>query len=448
MRIPVIVIVPAQEPIRESAAAFFEGRPPLMSLTQARIPDQLQIDANTPAVPIGTGHLDNITIASMDPAQSQNFAVRATVNVDSVENVPETIGDRQVFADPRIDHFATCAGTPSVGNAATVAGKLNLSALTTGSRGLDGSNVAVAIMDTGINLAYLTGKVPAARLDVGNSLTLPGATTLPGKYPLDHGTMCAYDVLLAAPNATLLDFPILASSAPGGAVVGRTLSVAMTAFSQLFTNWGVAFAPGGVSKYAGLVVNNSWGIFHPSWDFPPGHRGRYIDNPRHPFNLLVTAMAGSGIDLVFAAGNCGPICPDMRCLGRSTGAIMGANAHRDVLTVAGCDTTDAIVGYSSQGPSIAGMTPQKPDLTGYTHFLGSEAFGPGTPDTGTSAACPVVAGCLAALRTKIAFSATPPTSLFSQLNATARTVPPQTAWQVDFGHGIIDPDAAAKSLGV
>jgi hypothetical protein len=191
---------------------------------------------------------------------------------------------------------------------------------------------------------------------------------------VDHGTMCAYDVLIGAPKATLLDFPILSASAPGGSTSGRTLSVAMTAFSQLFTSWGVSFAPGGVSKYAGLVVNNSWGIFHPSWDFPVGHRGRYIDNPRHPFNLLVAAMAGSGIDLLFAAGNCGPTCADMRCIGRSAGAIMGANAHADVLTVAGCDNHDQIVGYSSQGPSIAGMPPQKPDITGYTHFLGSEAF--------------------------------------------------------------------------
>jgi hypothetical protein len=210
----------------------------------------------------------------------------------------------------------------------------------------------------------------------------------------------------------------------------------------------VSFAPGGVSKYQGLVVNNSWGVYHPSWDFPPGHRGRYVDNPQHPFNLIVAAMAAAGIDILFASGNCGPACADMRCQSRTAGAIMGANAHPDVLTLGGCDTGDQIVGYSSQGPSIANMFQQKPDVAAYTHFLGSEAFGAGVPDTGTSTACPVAAGCVAAMRTKLAPTTTPPTNLFAQIKATARAVPGQTGWQPDFGHGIIDPDAAASSLGV
>jgi hypothetical protein len=448
MPIPVIVVVSGQEPIRESAAAFAERRAPLSDLREAFLPDLLRIDPNVPAVPLGTGRPEDIGTASMAPDASPSFAVRATVDVDRPEDVPEEIDGRPVFADPRIEPFATCGGTPALGNAVGVAGKLNLAALTAGGRGLDGTNVAVAIMDTGINLAFLTGKVPAARLDAANSWTPPNGLTAPGKYPVDHGTMCAFDVLIAAPKATLIDFPILASSVPGGSIVGRTIATAMLAFSQLFTNWAVSFAPGGVSKYAGLVVNNSWGIYHPSWDFPIGHRGRYIDNPRHPFNLLVSAMAGSGIDIVFAAGNCGPVCADMRCQGRTGQAIMGANAHQDVLTLGGCDINDAIVGYSSQGPSIANMFQQKPDVAAYTHFLGSEAFGAGSPDSGTSAACPVASGCVAALRTRVGFATTPPSNMFAQIRATARAVPAQIGWQADFGHGIIDPDAAGRSLGV
>ena len=119
-----------------------------------------------------------------------------------------------------------------------------------------------------------------------------------------------------------------------------------------------------------------------------------------------------------------------------------------MLTLGGCDISDQIVGYSSQGPSIANMFQQKPDVAAYTHFLGSEAFGPGSPDSGTSAACPVAAGCVAAMRTKISFSATPPANLFAQIRATARAVAGQAGWQPDFGHGIIDPDATATSLGV
>jgi hypothetical protein len=448
MPVPVIVVVPAQEPIRESATAFAERRMATRSLREATMPGPLVIDPDVPAVPLGTGRLEDVGAMSMAPEASPAYAVRAIANVDTVEQVPEVVDGRPVFADPMIDHFVTCGSTPPVGNVAAVAGKLSLAALTASGRGLDGTNIAVAIMDTGINLAHLSARVPAARLDVANSWTPPNGTTLPGRYPLDHGTMCAFDVLIAAPNATLLDYPIIPAAAPGGTIVGRTIATAMLAFSHLFTNWAVSFAPGGVSRYAGLVVNNSWGIFHPSWDFPAGHRGRYIDNPRHPFNLLVAAMAGAGIDIVFAAGNCGPQCADMRCRSRTTQTIMGANAHADVLTLGGCDTTDQIVGYSSQGPSIANMFQQKPDVAAYTHFLGSEAFGAGSPDSGTSTACPVAAGCVAAIRTKVPFAATPPSALIAQLRATARAVPGQTGWQADFGHGIIDPDATARSLGV
>ena len=128
---------------------------------------------------------------------------------------------------------------------------------------------------------------------------------------------------------------------------------------------------------------------------------------------------------------------------------MGASAHPDVLCVAGCDTGGLRVGYSSQGPSIAGMFQNKPDLTAYTHFLGSLALGLGSADSGTSAACPVVAGCVAALRTRLPFGTNPPSALNDQLRAAA--VQPSglpAGWNGDYGFGIIDPLAAALSLGL
>jgi hypothetical protein len=258
--------------------------------------------------------------------------------------------------------------------------------------------------------------------------------------------MCAVDALSAAPQATLLDYPILSGAPPAGAPVGRTLSSAVQAYAQLLVFWGVAFAPGGAANYNGLVVNNSWGVYHPSSDFQPGHPGRYVDNPNHPFMGLVSTLARAGADVVFAAGNCGAQCASNKCQGRTAGSIMGANSSPDVLTLAGCDTTDARVGYSSSGPSIAGMHQQKPDLMAYTHFLGSQTTA-GGPDTGTSAACPVAAGCVAAIRTKLAPAAQPPGNLFAQLRATARLVGGRPGWSADHGHGIIDPDTAAQAFG-
>jgi hypothetical protein len=260
--------------------------------------------------------------------------------------------------------------------------------------------------------------------------------------------MCAFDALIAAPQATLVDFPVLNAHYPGsGSTMSGTLSAAIAAYGFMLTSR----ATGALSHYRALVASNSWGIFHPSWDFPPGNLGRYCDNPNHPFNVQISAATRAGIDILFAAGNCGAPCADGRCQGRTTGTIMGASAVQEVLTVAGCDSNDVRVGYSSQGPSIAGMYQNKPDITSYTHFLGSEVFGSNSPDSGTSAACPVAAGCVAALRssTKIPPTSLPTAALYDQIRRSAR---PASAiplgWNGDYGFGVIDPVAVATALGL
>ncbi|HYT76764.1 MAG TPA: S8 family serine peptidase [Vicinamibacterales bacterium] len=445
MQVPVIVVLPRQEALRESFEAYVAGGVDVPRL-RASVPSRLTLDPFLPAVPLGTGRLEQASTAPFDPARSEAFAVRGFIEAPNPAEIPVSIDGAPVFADPRIDPLPTCDGSPPLGDAAAVAAQLNVSGLA--ARGLDGRDVAIAVMDTGINLAFLNGQLGrAARFDAANSWTPPGSTIAPGGYPVDHGTMCAFDALIAAPNATLVDFPMLSAAGPGGSTVGRSVSVALVAFAQVLTSWAVAFASGGLSNYKSLVLTNSWGIYHPTWDFPTGHPGRYCDNPRHPFNQIVTTLASSGVDMVFAAGNCGASCPDMRCAGRTTETIMGANAHPDVLTVAGCDTGNVRVGYSSQGPAIAGMSAQKPDITAYTHFLGSQAFGAGSADSGTSAACPVAAGCVAALRTRTGRATTPSSSLFAQVRATARPVG-VSGWNADCGFGIIDAVAAAGSLGL
>lgn len=449
MRVPVITVLPSQEPLQESAAAGMAKRGPT-DLSGVSTPRGLQLDPTFNAVPLGTGRVEASPSASTHaPDTSASFAVRGFLEADSPEAIPDTVDGRPIFADPKISPFLTCGGSPPLGTHVDVATKLNVAGLA--QRQLAGTGVALAILDTGINLRHLNTKLGPGRqplFDAGNSWTPQGSTTAPGTHPVDHGTMCAFDALIAAPRATLLDFPILGSSAPGGSVVGRTLSVALMGFAQLLAFWAVGFAPGGGPRYKALVVSNSWGMYHPSWDFPAGHPGRFIDNPNHPFNVIVGTLARSGADIVFAAGNCGAQCADGRCQSRTTQTIMGSSALADVLTLAGCDTTDARVGYSSQGPAIAGMFQQKPDLTAYTHFSGSEAFGPGSPDSGTSTACPVAAGCIAALRTKLSSTTVPPANLFATLRATARPVAGQTGWNGDYGFGIIDPVAAATAAGV
>jgi hypothetical protein len=226
----------------------------------------------------------------------------------------------------------------------------------------------------------------------------------------------------------------------------------MQAYWPLVFNWVVAPALGRPRPYRALVVSNSWGIYHPSLDdFPAGDPRRYIDNPGHIFRLYIRLLAQAGVDIVFASNNCGKECPSATCLGRTAGMIMGASAYAEVLAVGGCDTNDDRVGYSSSGPSIPNMHHDKPDLAAYTHFVGARTNRRHLPDTGVSAAAPVAAGCVAALRTKLPPSQTTSKALFDQLRASARRGNgggPGGVWNPDYGFGIIDPVAAAQKLGL
>lgn len=435
MLVSVIAVLPANDALRDSATASTQGQ---MSLDVQNIPapQALQLDPNYPAIPLGNATSEGMTLEAMTPQASQGFAVRATVDIDP-SDPPSTVDGVAIFADPAIDLTIICPGDPPLGNAQDVATSLDVPGLA--AKGLNGDRVAIGVMDNGINLAFLTtalGWTPA--LDAANSWNLPGSGGAAGSYPADHGTMCAFDALIAAPKATLLDFAIMGPT-------GGKISDALLAYAQVLSSWAVTGSGSGLSQYAAVVLTNSWSIMNPAADFPPGNPGRYVDNPNHPFNLLVGSVVRAGVDVVFCAGNCGADCPDGRC-GGTTGSIVGANALTDVLTIAGCDTTGARVGYSSQGPSIAGMYQEKPDVTAYTHFLGSQAFGVGSADSGTSAACPVAAGCVAAIRTLMARGIDSNT-VFGALRA--NTGASGTAgWDANYGFGIINPVAAATSLGL
>ncbi|WP_342151037.1 S8/S53 family peptidase [Methylorubrum sp. SB2] len=440
MRVSCIVTLPAQAALRTSAAAAFTANP--LGFAMDTKPDKagLIIDPTFSPLPIPSAQAGGIALEAAGPQQAPVFVGRGTIDVDRIHEIAAEEDGVGIFADPEIGTFTVCSGNPPVGATADVARKLDTAQLL--AKKLDGKGVALAIMDTGINLAHLKGRGLKPKLSRKYGWAPPGSAWTPGSYPVDHGTMCAYDALIAAPKATLLDFPILRSTTPGGSVMSGFLSDAILAYSYLLSRLQNPSWP-----FRALVVNNSWGMYHPSWDFPAGHPGRYADNPNHPFNLIVGTLARAGADILFAAGNCGADCPDGQCKGVVTDTITGANAHPDVLTLAGCDIDDQRVGYSSQGPGIAGMAPDKPDVTAYTHFLGSEAYGAGSPDSGTSTACPVAAGCVAALRTRLAPAKEPPASLFATIRAQALGKP-GPGWNADYGTGIIRPVPVATVYGL
>ncbi|MFF2550297.1 S8 family serine peptidase [Nocardia sp. NPDC058058] len=341
-----------------------------------------------------------------------------------------------VFADPVIENNLTCGGTPAVGTWHDIESRLHTDQLT--AAGLTGAGVALAILDTGINAAFV-GKVrgtPPA-IDAARSWNPSGVTGTPGEFPVAHGSMCAFDALIAAPQASFLDYPVLQSARHGGSVMDGLLSDAVAAFAQLRT---VLIAQPEATR--ALVVSNSWGSFSPQWDFPVGNPGNYSDNPSHPFNVIVGSLESAGADILFAAGNCGRDCPDGRCAYKDQ-PIGGANSHPSALSIGGVDNTGTRVGYSSQGPGR--LSARKPDICSYTHFLGSTAFGATEPDTGTSAACPVAAGVVAAIRTRWSATALPPARLRDLLRNTA-TDRGALGFDNDYGYGVVDTAALLAAL--
>ena len=346
---------------------------------------------------------------------------------------PDVIG---VFSDPVIESMV-CPKQP-VGDHKKVASELSVSYLK--GKGMDGRGVQLAIVDSGINTAHLKSLGQNPKLDAGKSWSPAKVKSKPGKHPVDHGTMCAFDAGIAAPGATYLDYALLLTKETGPKVMSGVLSDAVAAYGKLLKL--IRGTPQGRRR---MVVNNSWGMFSPRWDFPVGHPGNYSDNPAHPFNVIVASLERQGADILFAAGNCGQSpCIDSRCGFKKTQrAICGANSHPRVLSVAGVDVRKRHIGYSSEGPGR--LAAKKPDISSYTEFTGSQVYGPS--DGGTSAACPVAAGVVAAVRSKYSAAKVSPAKLRDLIDKTADDLG-NPGHDPTFGWGAIDPrplvDALAK----
>jgi subtilisin family serine protease len=297
--------------------------------------------------------------------------------------------------------------------------------------------VVLAIVDSGINKAHLVQRGQDPRLDTRKSWTPSNVHSRPGRHPVDHGTMCAFDAGIAAPKATLLDYAVLLTKPSGPTAMSGVLSDGVAAYGKLLRL--LRRTP---VRQRRMVVSNSWGMFSPSWDFPVGHPGNYSDNPAHPFNVIVASLEAEGADILFAAGNCGRECPDGRCQFRTNQRpICGANSHPKVLCIGGIDHRKRRIGYSSQGPGR--LAAQKPDVSAYTAFTGSRVYPGG--DGGTSAACPVAAGVVAAVRSKYPSKRVSPAKLRALIHKTAEDLG-GAGYDFDYGWGAIKPRPLAEAL--
>ncbi|MFN3287181.1 MAG: S8 family peptidase [Sphingomonadaceae bacterium] len=443
-----VLIELEHSPALESAAAGLEAAveaPAGLILDPGFAP--VPVPALVGHSPLEAGFESAAQVSVDDRPEASTYVVRGMMEVGDSEAEAAAAAAavsadprvRGVFADVEIEPQLICPGSPPMGTHLDVERLLCVPALRRA--GMDGSGVTVAIVDSGINSAHLIAQGKPHTLDVARSW-VPVAGQTPGAAPVGHGTMCAFDVLIAAPKATLLDIALLRSPQANSAQFTTFLiSDALRAYNHLRSLMAAPARPG-VNR--SLVVNNSWGQFHSSWDFPVGNPGNYSHNPNHPFNKIVAALEADGADILFAAGNCGSDCPDSRCQGVTANTIVGANSHPAVLSVGGVDTSKTRVGYSAKGPGA--LSRNKPDLCGYTHFDGSKVY---AADGGTSAATPVVAGVIACIRQKRPFvpanPAASPAGIRDLVRSTCQDLG-TAGYDFDHGFGVINGCAIVDRL--
>lgn len=401
----------------------------------AQLPS-LQVDVSFPVVTLSgaaIGETDSSIAAESAEPELDSYLIRGVMAEDEVDSAMANAGDhpnvKGIFADPVVGPCLTCLNSPAVGTAADVARMLCVPQMA--QRGMNGSGVLLAIVDSGIDLNFLRSRGLTPNFN-GERSWVPASSPfrIPGAFPVGHGTMCAFDALIAAPQAILLDIAVRQSRRAGSTVMEGLLSDAVLGYEFLLRLLTGPRRPG---DFHSMVVSNSWTMFKQSFDFPVGHPGNYSDNLNHPFNRIVERLANAGADILFAAGNCGSECPDAPCGGEVNTGIFGANSHPQVISVAGVDLNQTRVGYSNRGPGR--LARQKPDISCYTHFQGSGIF---PVDAGTSAATPVAAGVVAAIRSRFPSG---PTTTPQQLRAllTRSVVDRGTpGFDFEFGAGIVD----------
>lgn len=375
---------------------------------------------------------DPVPLAARTRRGSATLVLRADTTRARLESLRAAPGVIAVWSDPVVAPVAPeptpaepidCTPQRATGAAADVARLLGAEQVWAAS-GFRGAGVVIGVVDGGVD---------AARFPVVGGWS-PDPASPPGSARVaweGHGNMCAFDARIACPEARFHDYSI--GKTTPGAGIGGLLSSALQSFHRALVQFGIDRTP--------QLLSNSWGLYQESWDpAPPGDPANYTRNPDHPFTRKFVEVIDAGLLVCFAAGNCGGVCADPRC-GADQGpgrGIWGASGHERSICVGAVNLRREWIGYSSEGP--AALSPDKPDVCGYSHFAGFFAS-----DNGTSAACPVVAGVLGLLAG--ARQASDPAQLLRQDQARQLLrASVGGAWQPRLGAGIVDAHAAWRAL--
>lgn len=308
----------------------------------------------------------------------------------------------------------------------------------------------------------------------------------PGSQRSAHAEMIVRNILDLAPEATIWDVPLLpleqtlflpVTLSIASAILRRIRKEAEGGAVRVWDTRINASRTIKVDRAARWVLANAWFVSDPDM-LDPKDAGRlvpdwvrnYADDPNHFLVNDMPRLAAAGLDVVFAAGNCGEPCPDGRCDPRHTGrgrSVLGANAHPDVLTVGAVRADGLPIGLSAEGPgrlaerdtrdrqmmaSGSGYdystgprhdeAREKPDLCAPSHFRDDDDAT--EVNTGTSAACAIAAGAIAALRSdeiRRGGAVLSPGQMRALLRESAES-PQRGQWDSRLGHGVLYlPDA-------
>jgi hypothetical protein len=316
-------------------------------------------------------------------------------------------------------------------------------------RGLLGRHVNVVIIDEGLD----KDAIPLDNWGGGlNWFRNPEDNVIVGSASrTSHGMMIARSILDLAPEAVLYDVPLIPERIES---INGFFAGASSAQAVLDIILREIDARRHHPRWAGpWIFVNAWAIFDRASEHPLGDYTENAAQGGHPFINKVGDMVGTKhFDVIFAAGNCGAFCPGSRCgrLDRGPGhSIWGANALPGVITSGAVLADETWAGYSSQGPgpNVNGLAHDKPDLCAPSDFC--ETNDAAVRNSGTSAACAVTAGVVAALRSNRTWNqaAVSPSRLKQALTGGARlTHGPR--WNNRLGHGILDAAAAMGRLPV
>jgi subtilisin family serine protease len=310
-------------------------------------------------------------------------------------------------------------------------------------QGLRGQSVNVVIIDEGLDKNLIPPANWGGGLDhfIDVDLVLPAGSA----QAHSHGMMIARSILDLAPNARLYDVPAIPTALPPN--VQTFISTIQAAYTSLIHE---ILYRRSIPEWSGpWVLINAWGIFDTRSD-PTGSYTRNTEVGGHPMiNRITRAVATHNLDIVFAAGNCGQFCPSQSCGGLDRGpghSIWGANAHPLVITVGAVRSDETWTGYSSQGPGPELLAVEKPDFCAPSQFV--ETYDAALLSSGTSAACGVAGGVVAALRSNPAwdqFTVTPQ-MIKAALMAIPRKPDGLSGWDDRFGCGVLNAEQAIAAL--